>query len=228
MLQKLPPNHDGPPNNVDGIASEPRGMSSSVKPMSARKLVADKLLWATLERWRIWPLRVSSSAGCVKPKVARAAWTPEAGSRSKSRSSTAPAELWISSSIPWRASIRAYCLAKLSYPDPTIPAAIARCRGGSGSTKRYAAYSTASRIATEGNDDNQKLPEPAPRARDVARDHDVSYTSAYVAFDICRSQLSIAASSFVGRSPRLGHRRSLHEFRERACLRLVAIIGTSL
>jgi CRP-like cAMP-binding protein len=27
-------------------------MSSSVKPISARKLVADKLLWATLERWK--------------------------------------------------------------------------------------------------------------------------------------------------------------------------------
>ena len=54
MLQKSPPNHDGPPNHVGGtlLASEPRGMSSSVKPMSARKLVADKLLWETLERWK--------------------------------------------------------------------------------------------------------------------------------------------------------------------------------
>jgi CRP/FNR family transcriptional regulator, cyclic AMP receptor protein len=54
MLQKSPPNHDGPPNHVGGtrLASEPRGKSSSVKPMSARKLVADKLLWETLERWK--------------------------------------------------------------------------------------------------------------------------------------------------------------------------------
>jgi hypothetical protein len=52
MLQKLPPNPVGTPNHVDGIASEPRDMSSSVKPMSARKLVADKLLWQTLERWK--------------------------------------------------------------------------------------------------------------------------------------------------------------------------------
>jgi CRP/FNR family cyclic AMP-dependent transcriptional regulator len=52
MLQKLPPNPVGTPNHVDGIASEPRDMSGSVKPMSARKLVADKLLWQTLERWK--------------------------------------------------------------------------------------------------------------------------------------------------------------------------------
>jgi len=53
MVQKSPPNHDGPPNHVGGtLASKPRGMSSSVKPMSGRKLVADKLLWETLERWK--------------------------------------------------------------------------------------------------------------------------------------------------------------------------------
>jgi len=54
MLQKSPPNHDGPPNHAGGtlLTSEPGGMSSSVKPMSARKLVADKLLWETLERWK--------------------------------------------------------------------------------------------------------------------------------------------------------------------------------
>src|SRR5215813_9156708 len=54
MLQKSPPNHDGRPNHAGGtlLASEPRGVSSSVKPMSARKLVADKLLWETLERWK--------------------------------------------------------------------------------------------------------------------------------------------------------------------------------
>ena len=54
MLQKSPPNHDGSPNDVDAtrLASKPRGMSSSVKPVSARKLVADKLLWETLERWK--------------------------------------------------------------------------------------------------------------------------------------------------------------------------------
>ena len=54
MLQKSPPNHDGPPNHVGGtfLASEPWGIGSSVKPMSARKLVADKLLWETLERWK--------------------------------------------------------------------------------------------------------------------------------------------------------------------------------
>jgi len=54
MLQKSPPNHDGPPNHAGGtlLASGPRGMSSSVKPMSARKLVADKLLWETLKRWK--------------------------------------------------------------------------------------------------------------------------------------------------------------------------------
>jgi CRP/FNR family transcriptional regulator, cyclic AMP receptor protein len=54
MLQKSPPNHDAPPDRVGatGLASEPRGMSSSVKPVSARKLVADKLLWQTLEGWK--------------------------------------------------------------------------------------------------------------------------------------------------------------------------------
>ena len=54
MLQKSPPKHDGRPNHAGGtlLASEPRGVSSSVKPMSARKLVADKLLWETLERWK--------------------------------------------------------------------------------------------------------------------------------------------------------------------------------
>jgi len=54
MLQKSPPNNDGPPNDVGATLrpSGPRGMSSSVKPMSARKLVADKLLWQTLERWK--------------------------------------------------------------------------------------------------------------------------------------------------------------------------------
>src|SRR5262250_3888299 len=54
MLQKSPPNHDGSPNDFDAtrLASKPRGMSSSVKPVSARKLVADKLLWETLERWK--------------------------------------------------------------------------------------------------------------------------------------------------------------------------------
>src|SRR5262252_209374 len=54
MLQKSPPNHDDPPNHAGGtlLASEPRGMSISVKPMSARKLVADKLLWETLKRWK--------------------------------------------------------------------------------------------------------------------------------------------------------------------------------
>ena len=54
MLQKSPPNYDAPPDRVGatGLASEPRGMSSSVKPVSARKLVADKLLWETLERWK--------------------------------------------------------------------------------------------------------------------------------------------------------------------------------
>src|SRR5262245_66408934 len=54
MLQKSPPNYDAPPDRVGatGLASEPRGMSSSVKPVSARKLVADKLLWQTLEGWK--------------------------------------------------------------------------------------------------------------------------------------------------------------------------------
>jgi CRP/FNR family transcriptional regulator, cyclic AMP receptor protein len=54
MLEKSPPNQDGPPNDVGGtlLPSEPRSMSSSVKPISARKLVADKLLWETLERWK--------------------------------------------------------------------------------------------------------------------------------------------------------------------------------
>ena len=50
MLQRSPPNKDGPPNQI--AASEPLGMTSSEKPMLARKLVADKLLWEMLERWR--------------------------------------------------------------------------------------------------------------------------------------------------------------------------------
>jgi len=54
MLQKSPPNLEGPPNHVGEtrLAPGPRGISSSVKPISARKLVADKLLWETLERWK--------------------------------------------------------------------------------------------------------------------------------------------------------------------------------
>jgi len=54
MLQKSPPNPDVPSHQVGAtrLASEPRGMSSSVKPVSGRKLVADKLLWETLERWK--------------------------------------------------------------------------------------------------------------------------------------------------------------------------------
>src|SRR5262245_64476926 len=54
MLQKSPLSRDEPPNHDGGslLVSEPRGMSSSVKPMSPRKLVADKLLWETLERWK--------------------------------------------------------------------------------------------------------------------------------------------------------------------------------
>ena len=54
MLQKSPPNNDGPPDHAGAtrLASEPRGMSSSVKPVPARKLVADKLLWETLKRWK--------------------------------------------------------------------------------------------------------------------------------------------------------------------------------
>src|SRR5262249_31375377 len=52
MLQKSPPNHDGRPNHAGGtlLASKPRGVSSSVKPMSAPKLVACKPFWETLER----------------------------------------------------------------------------------------------------------------------------------------------------------------------------------
>jgi CRP/FNR family transcriptional regulator, cyclic AMP receptor protein len=47
-------NRDDPPNRVGGtvLAPEPSGMSSPVEPMSARKLVADKLLWQMLERWK--------------------------------------------------------------------------------------------------------------------------------------------------------------------------------
>jgi len=54
MLQKSLPNPDVPSHQVGAtrLASEPRGMSSSVKPVSGRKLVADKLLWETLERWK--------------------------------------------------------------------------------------------------------------------------------------------------------------------------------
>ena len=54
MLEKSPPNQDGPPNDVGGtlLPLEPRSLSSSVKPMPARKLVADKLLWETLKRWK--------------------------------------------------------------------------------------------------------------------------------------------------------------------------------
>jgi CRP/FNR family transcriptional regulator, cyclic AMP receptor protein len=47
-------NRDDPPNRVGGtvLAPRPRGMSRAVEPMSARKLVADKLLWQMLERWK--------------------------------------------------------------------------------------------------------------------------------------------------------------------------------
>jgi CRP/FNR family transcriptional regulator, cyclic AMP receptor protein len=49
-----PSNHDEPPNHSGGtvLASAPRRMSSRVAPMSARKHVADKLLWQMLERWK--------------------------------------------------------------------------------------------------------------------------------------------------------------------------------
>jgi CRP/FNR family transcriptional regulator, cyclic AMP receptor protein len=47
-------NHNDPLNRVGGtvLAPGPRGMSSPVEPMSARKRVADKLLWQMLERWK--------------------------------------------------------------------------------------------------------------------------------------------------------------------------------
>jgi hypothetical protein len=45
--------------------------------------------------------------------------------------------------------MRAYCLAKLSYPDPAAPAAIAKWRGGSGSTKRYVTYKAATTMAAD-------------------------------------------------------------------------------
>ena len=47
-------NHDEPPNRVGGtaLAPEPRDMRSPVQSMSARQLVADKLLWQMLERWK--------------------------------------------------------------------------------------------------------------------------------------------------------------------------------
>ena len=47
-------NHDDPPNSVGGTAltSAPRGLSGAVESASARKLVADKLLWQMLERWK--------------------------------------------------------------------------------------------------------------------------------------------------------------------------------
>ena len=47
-------NHDDPPNRVGGTAltSAPRGLSGAVESVSARKLVADKLLWQMLERWK--------------------------------------------------------------------------------------------------------------------------------------------------------------------------------
>ena len=47
-------NHDEPPNHGGGtvLAPTPRRMSSRVEPMSARKHVADKLLWQMLERWK--------------------------------------------------------------------------------------------------------------------------------------------------------------------------------
>jgi CRP/FNR family transcriptional regulator, cyclic AMP receptor protein len=53
MLEKSPPNNDGPPDHVGEalLVAEPRGMRSSEKPVSARKLVADKLLWQMLELW---------------------------------------------------------------------------------------------------------------------------------------------------------------------------------
>jgi CRP/FNR family transcriptional regulator, cyclic AMP receptor protein len=47
-------NNDDPPNRVGGTAltSAPRGLSGAVESVSARKLVADKLLWQMLERWK--------------------------------------------------------------------------------------------------------------------------------------------------------------------------------
>jgi CRP/FNR family transcriptional regulator, cyclic AMP receptor protein len=47
-------NHDDAPNRVGEtvLAPRARGMSGPVEPMSARKLVADKLLWQMLERWK--------------------------------------------------------------------------------------------------------------------------------------------------------------------------------
>jgi CRP/FNR family transcriptional regulator, cyclic AMP receptor protein len=49
-----PSNRDEPPNHSGGtvLASAPRRMSSRVEPMSARKHIADKLLWQMLERWK--------------------------------------------------------------------------------------------------------------------------------------------------------------------------------
>src|SRR5262249_62130056 len=53
MMQKSPPTNECSANDAHAtrLASKPRGMSRFVKPVSARKRVADKLLWETLERW---------------------------------------------------------------------------------------------------------------------------------------------------------------------------------
>jgi CRP-like cAMP-binding protein len=54
MLQKSPPNYDGQLNHAGGtaIASKLQDMSNSARPVPGRKLVADKLFWEPLERWK--------------------------------------------------------------------------------------------------------------------------------------------------------------------------------
>ena len=53
MLEKSPSNNGGPPDHVGEtlLVAEPRGTRSSEK-LSARKLVANKLLWQMLELWK--------------------------------------------------------------------------------------------------------------------------------------------------------------------------------
>jgi CRP-like cAMP-binding protein len=49
MLEKSPPSNDG---GETLRVAEPRGMRSSEKLVSGRKLIADKLLWQMLELWK--------------------------------------------------------------------------------------------------------------------------------------------------------------------------------
>jgi aromatic ring-cleaving dioxygenase len=101
--------HDAP------VGPHPQSMYQIAFPTT---LLASFLPWLMLNRDGLNICSTRAPAR-VKPSAVRAACTPEASSRSRLRSSTAPAALRTSSSTPSRASIRVYF--SRSCRTPTLP-----------------------------------------------------------------------------------------------------------